>query len=243
MQKDIAQASPASSWRVRARPAPERLEEIDDAEDVSQRVRRCPGPQCGHDDQRKIDDELRMLREVKAIGLELKDQHVKQAVDYAANQGPEWVVLTSSQLWRIYKVVFGKPITSELLLELDPTALNHQREEAIALLSLLTKDSWQKAKLGDYYSRRQALGRLTLGVLVTSDEVLAVVRREIRRATPDLTVELEEIKSVLPNDVLKHEVLAGESALAARKAVPKASSRALRASGPGEGKEAAPPVD
>ncbi len=35
----------------------------------------------------KIVGILQTLIEVKAIGLDLKDQHVKQAVDYAANQG------------------------------------------------------------------------------------------------------------------------------------------------------------
>jgi hypothetical protein len=35
----------------------------------------------------KIDGKVRMLIEVKAIGLELKDSHSRQAVDYAANSG------------------------------------------------------------------------------------------------------------------------------------------------------------
>ena len=39
----------------------------------------------------KLDGKLVVLIEVKAIGLELKDSHAKQAVDYAANQGVEWV--------------------------------------------------------------------------------------------------------------------------------------------------------
>ena len=46
----------------------------------------------------KIDGVLQMLIEVKAIGLDLKDQHVKQAVDYAANQGVDWVVLSDQQV-------------------------------------------------------------------------------------------------------------------------------------------------
>ncbi len=33
----------------------------------------------------KIDGVLQLLIEVKAIGIELKENHVKQAVDYAAN--------------------------------------------------------------------------------------------------------------------------------------------------------------
>jgi hypothetical protein len=35
----------------------------------------------------KIDGKLSFLIEVKAIGVDLKDSHVKQAIDYAANQG------------------------------------------------------------------------------------------------------------------------------------------------------------
>ena len=37
----------------------------------------------------RIEGKFQMLIEVKAIGLGLKDTHVKQAVDYAANQGIE----------------------------------------------------------------------------------------------------------------------------------------------------------
>lgn len=43
----------------------------------------------------KIDGVVQSLIEVKAVGLELKDPNVKQAVDYTANQGVDWVVLTN----------------------------------------------------------------------------------------------------------------------------------------------------
>jgi predicted type IV restriction endonuclease len=48
----------------------------------------------------KLDGTLAFLVEVKAIGLELKDHHIKQAVDYAANQGCDWVMLTNGVIWR-----------------------------------------------------------------------------------------------------------------------------------------------
>lgn len=35
----------------------------------------------------KLEGKLQLLIEVKAIGLDLKDAHTKQSVDYAANQG------------------------------------------------------------------------------------------------------------------------------------------------------------
>jgi hypothetical protein len=38
----------------------------------------------------KLDGKLTTLIEVKAVGIDLKEQHIKQAVDYAANQGVDW---------------------------------------------------------------------------------------------------------------------------------------------------------
>src|SRR5262245_1452313 len=37
----------------------------------------------------KIDGSFQYLIEVKAIGIDLKDQHTKQAIDYSANQGTD----------------------------------------------------------------------------------------------------------------------------------------------------------
>ena len=42
----------------------------------------------------KVEEKYEFLVEAKAVGIELKEQHVKQAVDYGANKGIQWVVLT-----------------------------------------------------------------------------------------------------------------------------------------------------
>src|SRR4051794_28573346 len=44
----------------------------------------------------KLDEKVTHIVEVKAIGIELDDRHVKQAIDYAANLGTEWVILTNA---------------------------------------------------------------------------------------------------------------------------------------------------
>jgi predicted type IV restriction endonuclease len=48
-----------------------------------------------------VDNKNRFFIEVKAINTELKDTHVKQAIDYAANAGVDWVVLTNGLMWRV----------------------------------------------------------------------------------------------------------------------------------------------
>lgn len=189
----------------------------------------------------KVDGALMVLIEVKAIGLELKDQHVKQAVDYAANQGSEWVGLTNGIDWRIYKVIFEKPLAQELIVQFNLLEMSPRSSQHIEIISLLARESWTKARLGEYASRQQALNRFFLGAVTLSEPVLEVMRRELRRVNPDLRISVDELQASLKAEVLKREVIEGEQADAARRQVSKASKRLLR-SGPGKA-EAAPSVN
>jgi hypothetical protein len=173
----------------------------------------------------KIDGTLQTLMEVKAIGLELKDTHVKQAVDYAANQGVDWVVLTNGTYWRFYKVAFTKPIDHELVVDIDFCKLNPKSAKDIESLYLFCKEGWIKSVLGDYHSQKQALSRFSLGALVLSDPVLGVIRKELRRVSPDVRIDLEEIKNVLTNEVIKREVMEGDKADGARKKIARGTKK------------------
>jgi hypothetical protein len=177
----------------------------------------------------KLDGQLAFLVEVKAIGIDLKDQHVKQAVDYAANQGVEWVTLTNGSTWQVFRVSFSKPISHELVVDLDLLSMNPRRSEDVDLVGLLAKEGWQKAHLGDYHSQRQALSRFTLGALILTDPVVTVLRREVRRLAREVKVDAEQLRAVLEVEVLKREVLEGDKADAARRQIARASSRTLRA--------------
>lgn len=176
----------------------------------------------------KIDGHLQSLIEVKAIGLELKEQHVKQAVDYAANQGVEWVLLTNAVSWRVYKVTFAKPISQELVVDMDFLTLSPKQAKDIETLFLFCKEGWIKSVLGDYHSQRQALSRFFVGAMLLHDPVVEVIRRELRRVSPDVRIELEEIRSVLTNEVLKREVMEGDKSDEARKKIQKAANKASK---------------
>ena len=51
----------------------------------------------------KHDGKLILLIEVKAVNTDLKEAFVKQAVDYATNQGVDWVILTNGIIWKVFK--------------------------------------------------------------------------------------------------------------------------------------------
>jgi len=167
----------------------------------------------------KLDGRLQKLIEVKAIGIELKDPHVKQAVDYAANQGCDWVVLSNGTTWRIYKIAFTKPIDAELVVEFDFQTLNHRNEAHIEWLYLICKEGWAKSVLGEYHTQKQALSRFFLGAIILSEPIVDAVRRELRRLSPDVRISSEEIARVIKDEVIKREVLEGEKADGARRKV------------------------
>lgn len=177
----------------------------------------------------KVDGQLVTLIEVKAVGLDLKDQHVKQAIDYAANQGVDWVLLTNGIVWRIYRLIFAKPIDQELVLEINICSLNPRSGDDIDLLYLWCKEGWQRSVLGEYHTQKQALSRFFVGAMLQTDPVLDVIRRELRRVSPDVRIDVEQIRAVLVNEVIKREVMEGDKAGEARKKIGRAANNSLRA--------------
>lgn len=159
----------------------------------------------------------------------MKDSYTKQAVDYSADQGTDWVLLTNAETWRIYKVTFAKPINSELVLEINFSELSSKKSSDIELLYNLSREGWMKSALGEFHTQQQALSRFFMGALVVSNPVLEVLRRELRRISPDVRIGLDQIKSVLTNEVLKREVVESEKAEEARKKITRAAGKLLRA--------------
>lgn len=175
----------------------------------------------------RIDGKFQMLIEVKAIGLELKEAHAKQAIDYAANAGIEWVALTNGHLWKVFRVIFAKPIDAEPVLDIDLLALNPKSAGDLESLYLLTRESMLKSGLYAYHDHLQATNKFYLAAVVLSDAVLETVRRELRRLS-DAKVEIAELREALEKEVIKREVIEGEKAESARKKAAKSAGKMLR---------------
>jgi hypothetical protein len=176
----------------------------------------------------KADGVLQTLIEVKAVGIDLKEAHVKQAIDYAANQGVDWVLLTNGICWRVYHVIFSKPIEQELVVDLEFSTLNPRSDGDVDQIYLWCKEGWQKSVLAEYHHQKQALSRFFVGGMLLTEPVLDVIRRELRRVSPDVKIDSEQIKAVLTAEVIKREVLEGDKAEEARKKISRSASKALK---------------
>lgn len=180
----------------------------------------------------KIDNSPRILIEVKAAGLDLKYQHIKQAVDYGANSGIDWVVLTNGVFWKIYKIIFAKPIDTELVYEFDLTAVSAKRENEMEQLYCLTKEAMKKSDkasfLEDYHLQKQIVNKFTVAQAILSEPVLNAIRKVLKQMGADSKTANDELYEIIMNETLKREVLDGDKALDAKKKV----TKALKAAAP-----------
>ncbi|MEO6710573.1 MAG: type I restriction enzyme HsdR N-terminal domain-containing protein [Planctomycetota bacterium] len=174
-----------------------------------------------------FDGKLQLLIEVKAIGSALQDRHVKQTIDYAANQGVEWVVLTNGIEWVLFRVIFKKPIEKEEVVHINLCEIDLRDEADLEKLYLLTRAGLSKDALTEFRDRQDATNRFLLAaILLNSDAVMSAIRREVRRTT-DILVEKETIERVLRDQVIKRDALEGDQAMTATRRFNRKSDRSI----------------
>ena len=176
----------------------------------------------------KVDENIRFLIEVKAIGIELKDSHIKQAIDYAANEGIEWVVLTNGAVWRVYNVHFGQPIEKILVCEIDLIALSPKSDEILECFGNLSREGFSKGKMADLLHQKQVTNKFTVAALLISDDVLDDLRKEIRRLGSGIKVDNDYLRALLTNEIVKRDLIDSEEAKAAFQNVKRLQRTAAR---------------
>lgn len=173
----------------------------------------------------KLNGQPRILIEAKAAGLNLKEQHIKQAVDYGSNSGVEWVILTNAVHWMVYRIIFGKPVSSELVYEFDFAEINTKKDSDLDLLYYLTKEAMSKsgkASLDEYHSHKQVLNKFIVSQVLLSDAVLDSIRKTLKKISPDAKSTNEEISRIINDEIIKRDVLDDEKTASAKKMITKA---------------------
>jgi predicted type IV restriction endonuclease len=165
-----------------------------------------------------VDNKTRFFIEVKAVNIDLKDSHVRQAIDYAANAGVDWVVLTNGLFWRVYKVQFSKPIEKFLACEINLLESSYKDEDMIACFANLSREGFSKDSMGDFLLEKQITNKFSVAAILTTSSVVDHIRREIRRLS-GIRVDEDYLVSLLSDEIIKRELVEGEEAKAAQKSV------------------------
>jgi hypothetical protein len=120
------------------------------------------------------------LVEVKALSLNLSEKHLRQVVNYGANEGIDWALLTNGRQFEFYKIIFDKPIDYRMVLSVDLTEATNLKG-AVEALQYLHKDEVRKKSLDLLWNRYSALEPHALAGLLYSKPVLNFIRRGLKR--------------------------------------------------------------
>ena len=169
----------------------------------------------------KLGDKFQYLIECKAIGTDLKEAHLRQAIGYGANKGIQWIILTNGLDWQIYRLRFEQPLAWDLVARFDLSSVSLKNERDMEKLIIVTKEGVEKGAREDLYEKTQCVNRFVAGALILSDAVVSVLKREFRKLADGINVEDAEVVSLLRDGVLRRDLLDGEEAESAMAKVSK----------------------
>lgn len=170
----------------------------------------------------KLDGQVKLLIECKAVSVDLREEHVLQATNYAANAGIDWVVLTNGIDWRVYRVVFSKPVDRFLVHE------NVNQPADLEALYRLCAESFSgpnNSSLDVLYVRRKVLNKYVVGQLILNDWMVKSIRGSLQRHFPSVSVTDDELRRIIRDEVFRPEISEGTLAEDAARAVATADAR------------------
>lgn len=133
--------------------------------------------------------------EVKSIQLDLSEKHLRQSLSYAANEGIDWILLLNGREIQLYRVNFGKPVTTTLIYKLD-LLNNDDLKKAPEQVWYLTKKAVAKGELEQFWKRSNALQLENLGKLLYSEDVVKRLRNELKNET-GIYFQLDDVQKAL----------------------------------------------
>lgn len=156
----------------------------------------------------QIDGNRHFLVEVKALSLTLSNRHLRQAIEYAANEGVEWVVLTNGRILQLYKVIFAQPMDSKMVFEINLSNAETVKG-CLECLQYLHRDSVVKKGLNQLWNNFMATEKTTIASLVLSKPGIAFLSKQIKskfKSKFDEKVIIEAARRMISEPVNLEEV-------------------------------------
>lgn len=119
------------------------------------------------------------LVEVKALSFQLSEKHLRQTVNYGANEGIEYALLTNGKNFEFYKIIFEQPISSRLIFAIDLSDATGLKNAATHLQHL-HKDSVVKNYFQPLWNKCEATDPYNIAGIICSDAVLKCIKKLIK---------------------------------------------------------------
>jgi predicted type IV restriction endonuclease len=127
----------------------------------------------------QLDGKRHFLVEVKAMQIDLSDKHLRQAVNYAANEGIDWALLTNGKDFELYRVYFTDKVESRKVFSACLSEMNDIKN-AVNCIQYLTKAAIQKKGLDILWNKVSALDPPSVASLLYSKKIISILKKELK---------------------------------------------------------------
>ena len=140
----------------------------------------------------RVEKKLLAFIEIKRVSTPLREQHLRQVKEYAANEGLEWVILTNGQVWECFHLSNSTPLEVHKLFSVDLLGPDTPAIKA-ENLALISREYLKRGVLTQIWKTESALQLEVVASAINTPAVLAAVRAEIRKKTKQL-VDQKKLK-------------------------------------------------
>jgi len=120
------------------------------------------------------------LVEVKSLSLKLSDKHLRQAINYGANEGIEWALLTNGKQFDFYKILFEKPIDWRLVFSFDVCDVT-QLKNCIEKMQFLHRELVLNNGLDKLWQKTIALDPKNVSGILYTKPIINFIRRVLTK--------------------------------------------------------------
>jgi hypothetical protein len=157
-----------------------------------------------------LDNQLRFLLIVKAIGSVPHAAHLLRLSGTNLPTYAEWAVATNADIWACYRLGIGPDRHPELVLRVSLLD-NSTFDDKLTAFAMLSKEGLQQNALVDHWEQNRALNPGRIAAMLLSDELLNLLRRELQREI-HYRADKQSLREILIRDVLKPEALTNRHA-------------------------------
>jgi hypothetical protein len=135
------------------------------------------------------------LVEVKALSYQLSDKHLRQTINYGANEGIEWALLTNGRNFEFYKIIFDKPIDSKKIFSVDLSDMTSLKN-SVDQLQYLHKEALLHKGLKVLWNKCESVRPENVAGLLYSKEVMNTIKKLIKKKYGEKCDDAELMKSL-----------------------------------------------
>jgi len=120
------------------------------------------------------------LVEVKALGIELSEKHLRQTIHYGADEGIDWALLTNGRQFDFYRIFFEKPINERKVFSIDLSDYS-KLKLSTETIQYLHKRSVTAKGLDRLWNKCIALDPRTVAGLFHNQPILNFIKRALKK--------------------------------------------------------------